>query len=76
VDEAELVVVHVFGSQSEADVARSALDAAGIDSMIRADSAGGLRPHLAWAGEGFQLVVREPDAAAARDVLDLPARPA
>ena len=32
-------------------------------------------PHLAWAGVGFQILVREEDAAAARDILDLPARP-
>ena len=72
--DAELVVVHTFSSQPEADVAKSALDAAGIDSIIQADTVGGMRQHLAWAGVGFQILVREGDAAAARDVLDLPAK--
>jgi len=73
--EPELVVVHTFESAIEADVAKSALDAAGIESMVRSDSAGGMRPHIAWAGAGFQVLVREGDVAAAREVLDLPARP-
>jgi hypothetical protein len=72
--EGELVVVHTFGSRPEADLAKSALDAAGIDAIIQADTAGGMRPHLAFAGGGFQVVVRAEDAAAARDILDLPAR--
>jgi len=72
--DAELVVVHSFGTQLEADIAKSALEAAGIDSMIQADTGGGMRPHLAWAGVGFQILVREHDLAAAREVLDLPAR--
>ena len=35
-----------------------------------ADTAGGMRPHLAWAGSGFKLLVREEDAGAARDLLE------
>jgi hypothetical protein len=71
----DLIVVHAFGSLAEADLAKSALDAAGIDAMVQADSAGGMRPALAWSGEGFQVLVRAVDAQAARDVLDLPATP-
>jgi hypothetical protein len=73
--DSDLVVVHAFGSRPEADIAVSALDAAGIDAIIQADSGGGMRPHLAWAGVGFQVLVREEDLSAARDILDLPARP-
>jgi tRNA U34 5-carboxymethylaminomethyl modifying enzyme MnmG/GidA len=72
--DSELVVVHAFHNGAEAELAKSALEAAGIDSMIQADSGGGMRPHLAWAGVGFQILVREDDAAAAREVLDLPAK--
>ena len=53
----------------EADMAKSALASTGIDALIQADSAGGMRPHLAWATGGFKLLVREEDAATARDVL-------
>jgi len=54
----------------EADLAKGALESAGIDAMIQADSAGGMRPHLAWASGGFKVLVREEDAAAARELLE------
>ena len=65
----DLVVVHSFGSQSEADLAKGALQAAGIDAIIQADSVGGMRPHIAWGGGGFKVLVRQQDAADAREVL-------
>jgi hypothetical protein len=74
--DSDLVVVHSFGSRPEADIAVSALEAAKIDAMVRSDSGGGMRPSIAWAGVGFQVLVREEDLAQARDVLDLPATPA
>ena len=70
----DLVVVATFGNRSEADVAASALDAAGIDTMIRADDGGSMRPSIAWAGVGFQVIVRAEDATAARHILDIPAK--
>jgi hypothetical protein len=70
-----LVVVHTFGSRSEADLATSALEASGIDAMIRADSGGRQEPAIAWAGTGFQVLVRVEDADAAREVLEIPATP-
>ena len=73
-EESPLVVVHTFGTQPEADLAKGALEAAGIESMIRADTVGGMRPHVAWAGVGFQVLVRQDDEPAARDILDLPAK--
>jgi Putative prokaryotic signal transducing protein len=64
-----LVLVHSFGSRPEAELAKAALEDAGIPVMIQADTAGGMREHLAWSGEGFQIVVRDEDAADARDIL-------
>ena len=72
--DSDLVVVHTFSNRQEADLGKSALEAAGIDAMVRADSGGGMRPALAWAGTGFQVLVRTEDAQAARDVLDIPAK--
>ena len=72
--DSNLVVVHSFGSQPEADMAISALEAAGIDALIKEDSAGGMRPSLAWAA-GYEVLVREEDLAQAREILDLPATP-
>ena len=37
--------------------------------MIQADTAGGMREHLAWSGAGFKLLVREEDLTAAREIL-------
>ena len=65
-----LVVAKAFGTQAEADLAKSMLESADIPVMIQADRAGGMRDHLAWSGFGFKLLVREEDADAARDVLN------
>src|SRR5260221_9794467 len=64
-----LVCVWVYGSRMEADLAKSLLDAAGIPALSEADTAGGMREHLAWSGAGFKIVVREEDAAEARELL-------
>jgi len=68
----DLVVVRTFATQAEADIASSALESAEIDAMIQADTAGGMRPHIAWASGGFKLLVREEDADEARKVLTPP----
>jgi hypothetical protein len=74
--QAKLIVLMTFASRPEADLALSMLDAAGIDAMLQADTAGGMREHLAWSGGGFQVLVREEDVLSARDVLKPPAEPA
>jgi hypothetical protein len=66
----ELVVVGTFLNQIEAHMAQGALEAADIESMISADDAGGLRPHL-WMG-GVRLLVRAEDAEQAVKILNLP----
>jgi hypothetical protein len=68
----ELVVVRTFLNRFDADVAKSALDAAGIDSLIRADDAGGTRPGL-WMS-GIALIVRAEDARRADEVLSTDAK--
>ena len=71
--DAKLVVVQSYGSRPEADLAKGALEDAGIQAMTQADTAGGMREHLAWSGAGFKILVREEDATVARDVLTPPA---
>ena len=71
--DSELIVVGTFLKHFEADLARSALEAAGIESVIRSDDCGGLRPHL-WMG-GIQLLVRPEDAAYATEVIEAQAAP-
>ena len=70
-----LVVVQAYGTRLDADLAKSELESAGIPAMIQADTAGGMREHLAWSGFGFKILVREEDATAARDILAPPATP-
>ena len=69
----DLVVVHTLPTESEANVAMSALAAAEIDAIIQADTAGGMRPHIAWASGGFKVLVRQEDAEDAREILASPA---
>jgi hypothetical protein len=63
-----LVTVGTFLNHVDADLAKSALEAAGIDAMIRSDDCGGVRPHL-WMG-GIQLLVRDEDAQRAIEILN------
>ncbi len=67
-----LVVVRSFGDRFEAELAQSALEAAGIESVVRSDDAGGMRPAMTFAN-GAELVVRTEDAERADEVLRLPA---
>lgn len=63
----DLHAIRTFINNVDAELARGALEAAGIDSMIRADDCGGTRPHL-WMG-GVELLVRQEDVARAEEVL-------
>ena len=65
----ELVSVGNYSDRFSAEIAQSLLDTEGIDSYIRADDAGGMRPfQLAGAG-GAWLIVGEQDAARASELL-------
>jgi hypothetical protein len=75
VEHGKLIAVESYGNRLRADLAISALEAAGIPAMIQADTAGGMREHLAWSGRGFQILVREEDATRARDILTPPEDP-
>ena len=70
--EDELVAVRTFINHIDADLAKGALEAAGIDSAISADDAGGTRPHL-WVGAGVRLLVRQADVERAVEILETPA---
>jgi len=63
-----LVVVRTFSNAIDADLARSALEAAEIDSMIRSDNAGGMRPAMSMTN-GVELIVRAEDAERANEIL-------
>lgn len=65
----QLVVLKSFGDRIEAELAKGALENAGIEAIIRSDSVGRMREHIAWSGAGFEILVREGDIAAAREAL-------
>ncbi len=71
--DAELIVVHTFPDRIEADLAASALEAAGIESMVAGDDAGETQPGL-WGGRGVKLLVRQEDENEARAILETPAK--
>ena len=62
----DLVVIRQCVNESEAEVVKTALDAAGIDSMIRSDF-GGLR--LSLQHRGVELLVKAEDAETAEEIL-------
>jgi hypothetical protein len=72
--ESDLVVVHTFKSRPEGELAQSALEAAGIESMLLADDAGGAYPGL-LEGEPLRLLVRPENEREAREILDTAAKP-
>jgi len=67
-NDVRLVTVAEFPNPIEAEIAQGALEAADIESYVSADDAGGVQPGL-WLS-GVRLLVREPDAARALEVLN------
>ena len=67
---AELVVVRTYQNRFEADVAKTALDAAGIESMLRSDDYGGRGPNLTLT-QGIEILVRAEDARDADAILSI-----
>lgn len=65
----DLVVIETFPSVIAAEMAKSALDAAEIDSFLQSDDSGHLDPALSLTN-GVKLLVRADDAAAAAEVLE------
>ena len=65
----ELVIIKTFPNVIAAEMARSALDAAEIDSFLQSDDSGHLDPALSLTN-GVKLLVRAEDAAEAAEVLE------
>ena len=67
VEHPQLVVLKSFDTRVEAELAKGAIENAGIAAVIRSDSVGRMREHIAWSGAGFEILVREEDVAAANE---------
>jgi len=63
----DLIVVRTFENVVDAELAKSALEAAGVDSFIQSDDAGGMRPHLGM--NQVRLIVRSDDEEKARRIV-------
>ena len=61
----DLAVVSTFPSTADAQIAKGILDEVGIESMIRADNAGGMYPAIG----GAELLVRAEEVEKANDAL-------
>ena len=61
----DLITISTFRSTADAQIAKGTLDEAGIESMIRADNAGGMYPAMS----GAELLVRSEDVDKAHDAL-------
>jgi hypothetical protein len=61
----DLIVVSTFPSPAEAQIAKGVLDDAGIESLIRADNAGGMLPAIG----GVDVMVRADDVEKANEAL-------
>jgi len=65
--DSELVVLKTFLTRIDADLAKAALESAGIEAVVGADDVGGTKPSL-WMG-GVTLLVRAEDQHDARKIL-------
>jgi hypothetical protein len=61
----DLIVLSTFPSPADAQIAKGVLDDAGIESLIRADNAGGMIPAIG----GVDVMVRADDAQKAHEAL-------
>jgi len=65
----DLVLAGSYSNQVEADVARTALEGAGIETFTSGDDLGGEAPYIAF-NRGIEIYVRRDDAEAAEAVLN------
>lgn len=63
----DFIIFRTFLNHFDAELARMALEAAGIQCFVRSDDCGGMRPHLWMAG--IELLVHADDQQRAEEVL-------
>src|SRR5207245_6125633 len=71
--EPKLVVVRTYQSGLDADLAKTVLEAAGIESMIGSNDTGRRHYYGLALGQGIDLIVRAEDAEDAEKILDVDA---
>jgi hypothetical protein len=68
--EPKLVVIKTFSTRMEAELARMALEARGIQAVIRADDCGGMHSAMAFSIGHPRLMVFDVDAEVAMKLLE------
>jgi hypothetical protein len=63
----DFIIFRTYLNHFDAELARMALEAAGIECFVRSDDCGGMRPHL-WMS-GIELLVHTDDQRRAEEVL-------
>ncbi len=53
----ELVTIHTFDNEVEAEFAKAQLESAGVECFLSGDDCGGMRPALTFVN-GIKLIVR------------------
>ena len=65
----DVVLLRTFSYRHEGELARTTLEAAGIESALLVDDAGGAQVGLSFSNPA-RLMVRQADLDAAREILD------
>ena len=65
----DVVVLKVFSSEIEAEMARQVLQDGGVNAFMFKDDAGGMEPHLQRTS-GVRLKINRVDAESARQILE------
>jgi len=70
-----MAILRTFNNEIEAEMAMSALEAAGIESVMLRDDCGGVQPAMGLTA-GIRVQISDDDLEAALEVLDAPTEPA
>ena len=64
------MVARAYSNRIEAELARSALEAHGIEAIVEADDCGGQRPLFGVVNGGVKVLVRRSDESKAKKLLE------
>jgi len=65
----DLINIRSFYHKHEAELVKEILSEQGIESIIKADDCGGMRPHLTLGTAGIQLLINKEDFEKAEKIL-------
>lgn len=72
VQPADLITFRTFSNHMEADLAKSLLEAFGVESITSSDDCAGQRPHMSLT-DGVRLIIRDEDRERAEEIFTVQA---